>query len=103
MLLLALRKGVAAVLRREWINDRAADKATSQEQSDAVPMSDETLSRPSEACSNKPRLRRRLQAIEERAHLAEVRIEELRKEPRRLGYQPSRFIRGERITAQEHD
>lgn len=68
-----------------------------------LPMSDETLSRLSEACRNKPRLRRRLQAIEERGHLAEIGIEEFRRELRRLGYQPSRFISGGRITAQEHD
>lgn len=68
-----------------------------------LPMSAGTVELLTTACRSKPRLRRRLHAIQERGHLLHVTMQQFRGEVRRLGYQPARFIRNGVISADEAD
>lgn len=69
----------------------------------ALPLETATATALTEACKKKARLRRRLQAIEERGHLRDVRVDEFRKELRRLGYDPRRFLTDGKIVTQQSD
>jgi hypothetical protein len=68
-----------------------------------LPMDDGVVDLLATACRAKPRLRRRLHAIQERGHLAEVTLQQFRREVRRHGYQATRFIRNGEIIADEDD
>lgn len=71
--------------------------------SKALPVESKTAKLLSEACRAKPRLRRRLQAIQERGHLRGVTVEQFRREVRRLGYDPARFLLDGQIAARMPD
>jgi hypothetical protein len=68
-----------------------------------LPMSAGTVDLLTVACRSKPRLRRRLHAIQERGHLENVTMQQFRREVRRLGYEPLRFIQNGHISAAEED
>lgn len=68
-----------------------------------LPMAPQTIELLTTACRSKPRLRRRLHAIQERGHLAKVTIQQFRREVLRLGFHPLRFIRNGQIAADETD
>lgn len=62
-----------------------------------LPMSAGTVDLLTTACRSKPRLRRRLHAIQERGHLGNVTMLQFRRELRRLGYEPLRFIETDKL------
>ena len=68
-----------------------------------LPMARPTIDLLTTACRSRARLRRRLHAIHERGHLGNVTMQQFRREVRRLGYQPARFVHNGRIAADEVD
>jgi hypothetical protein len=68
-----------------------------------LPMGDGVVDLLTTTCRAKPRLRRRLHAIQERGHLAHVTLQQFRHEVRRHGYEATRFIRNGQIVADEDD
>jgi hypothetical protein len=68
-----------------------------------LPMGDGVMNLLATACRARPRLRRRLHAIDERGHLEHVTMQQFRREVRRLGYDATRFIRNGEIVAAEGD
>jgi hypothetical protein len=69
----------------------------------SLPMSAPTLDLLSNACRTKARLRRRLHAIKQRGHLADVTMPRFRQELRRLNYPSARFIRNGELSADPSD
>jgi len=67
----------------------------------ALPMDRMTAGLLTAACRTKPRLRRRLQAIQERGHLANVTLAQFRREIRRHNLEVARFIKNGEISADE--
>jgi hypothetical protein len=90
-----LFRDMPAILERipEWLHDVSAH----------LPIDDAALAELSERCEKDSRLRRRLQAIRDRGHLANVTLNDVRKEAERQGLDPNEVVRDGRLAVEGID
>jgi hypothetical protein len=90
-----LFRDMPAILERipEWL----------QEVSAHLPIDDAALAELGERCEKDSRLRRRLQAIRDRGHLANVTLKDVRKEAERQGLDPNDVVRDGRLAVEGMD
>lgn len=90
-----LFRDMPAILERipDWLHEVSAH----------LPIDDAALAELGERCEKDSRLRRRLQAIHDRGHLANVTLKDVRKEAERQGLDPNEVVRDGRLAVEGVD